>query len=751
MNFLRIILVLLGFLLGSSEVLAQGQTQCVSSAVAGGTGDAITVPLLPCLTTTNLLILTLTATNTITVPTLQILGSGLPAANILSSSGTPLAVGQLTAGNHNLLQFNGTSWFLLSQSLSQAEILSLLGFTPLNPSNNLSEITNAATARANLGVGNVASNSAVGSVFALDPATAGGAGPLVASPLLPTGTTPLWQFFGRAACNGRYLLTNDDPAPCLYTGLIGINDFDPSVVAFWTIGGICSAGDRVGFNLYLSGSNTPVTYTVQASDCAASSPLNSIASNLAGCLNGSGSNCTGAAAWVTAVSLYKDNGPAGVAKGTNPNASTTGASVFWDIPWGNSSGVSVVTANLSGGATETLTRVQSSAATAFRGYVATYQNAFDLGPQIGMGRLGLGRTPVSGDSLSLLGCQTTGSSASTHLDVYCSNLQSIRVGSAVANASVTATSGTTLTFVAVPAAVVNGQQVSDANQVCALTAGTTVTAHGATTVTISAPIVGAAPCPGVQSGDMISFIDPVAPKSTLAIGGGNRNWNAYLDSDGGTRFVNPTGDGLTCSDWIGAGNVLICGTLILRDTSAAFNVNLVPTSTSALTGNRTVTLDVGNGNRNVAIKSNLTFLSDPGAVTGAMKSNGSGTFGQAATTDLSDSGAWAAFTPVLSCGAGTLTSASATGKWKQFLGKSVGVQITATITTNGTCATSITATLPFTSNNDCQLAAMTNNSALAVNGRVAASATSVTLFKYDGTYPGASGDKVYAAGICESQ
>lgn len=74
----------------------------------------------------------------------------------------------------------------------------------------------------------------------------------------------------------------------------------------------------------------------------------------------------------------------------------------------------------------------------------------------------------------------------------------------------------------------------------------------------------------------------------------------------------------------------------LVDTSAAHNVLWTATSSTALTADRTVTLDVVNGSRTLKFGANLTIATDPGGVTGALKSDGSGTFAQAACGDLSN-------------------------------------------------------------------------------------------------------------------
>lgn len=60
-----------------------------------------------------------------------------------------------------------------------------------------------------------------------------------------------------------------------------------------------------------------------------------------------------------------------------------------------------------------------------------------------------------------------------------------------------------------------------------------------------------------------------------------------------------------------------------------------------------------------------------------------------------DQTAWTSYTPTLSCDTGTLTTASSAAKYKQ-VGKVVFFNYSATITTNGTCATSLRLTLPVT-------------------------------------------------------
>lgn len=104
--------LLSGALFLASPAGAQ-QSQCVSNALAGGTVDAIRIPLQPCALSTNVLILTLAGANTIAQPTLQM--AGYPVQNIYTSTGTAPGVGALPgAGATVMLTSTGTSWKIVS-------------------------------------------------------------------------------------------------------------------------------------------------------------------------------------------------------------------------------------------------------------------------------------------------------------------------------------------------------------------------------------------------------------------------------------------------------------------------------------------------------------------------------------------------------------------------------------------------------------------------------------------------------------
>ena len=122
------LLVLVGFVgLFGAEGPASAQApnvQCVASAAASGTENAITIPALPCALSTNLLILSVAKTNTSSNVTLQPLG--LPAQAILNQYGAPISTGDLVAGGRALLNPNGFHWTLLNPA-SQSVVSGGLG------------------------------------------------------------------------------------------------------------------------------------------------------------------------------------------------------------------------------------------------------------------------------------------------------------------------------------------------------------------------------------------------------------------------------------------------------------------------------------------------------------------------------------------------------------------------------------------------------------------------------------------------
>jgi hypothetical protein len=110
---------------------------------------------------------------------------------------------------------------------------------------------------------------------------------------------------------------------------------------------------------------------------------------------------------------------------------------------------------------------------------------------------------------------------------------------------------------------------------------------------------------------------------------------------------------------------------------------------------------------------------------------------------------WKLYTPTLSAATGTLSSASASGKY-QISGNAVTFEVQIVITTNGTAAGAVIASLPKTSKTQM----VGNGRANAVSGKMlqaiaGSSATSASIYNYDGTYPGANGEVLLATGTYE--
>ncbi len=113
--------------------------------------------------------------------------------------------------------------------------------------------------------------------------------------------------------------------------------------------------------------------------------------------------------------------------------------------------------------------------------------------------------------------------------------------------------------------------------------------------------------------------------------------------------------------------------------------------------------------------------------------------------------AWTAYTPTITAGTGSFTTVSATGRYLA-IGKLVLVQIVITITTNGTAATSVKATLPALGNvaSGYTMYGRANTvSGKALQGIVNFATALATIFNYDNTYPGASGETITMNGFYE--
>jgi hypothetical protein len=112
-------------------------------------------------------------------------------------------------------------------------------------------------------------------------------------------------------------------------------------------------------------------------------------------------------------------------------------------------------------------------------------------------------------------------------------------------------------------------------------------------------------------------------------------------------------------------------------------------------------------------------------------------------------GAPTAYTPAFTCGSGSITTPGAlTGAYQQ-VGKVVTFTLYAAITTIGTCATSLSVSLPVAASGSYNQALNGfdgGTSLKTINGYIGATGSTMALHYYDGTLPNASGVVVIFTG-----
>jgi hypothetical protein len=126
----------------------------------------------------------------------------------------------------------------------------------------------------------------------------------------------------------------------------------------------------------------------------------------------------------------------------------------------------------------------------------------------------------------------------------------------------------------------------------------------------------------------------------------------------------------------------------------------------------------------------------PGAITNTAAVGTSTRYARADHVHAYDNTAWTTYTPTLSCGTGSFTSASASGRYKQ-IGKTVFVQVTLTVTTNGTCAGSMRVSTPITAGGNSYAMSVFDSLSAATGSAVISSAdgTTIRIFTTSGAYP----------------
>jgi hypothetical protein len=113
-----------------------------------------------------------------------------------------------------------------------------------------------------------------------------------------------------------------------------------------------------------------------------------------------------------------------------------------------------------------------------------------------------------------------------------------------------------------------------------------------------------------------------------------------------------------------------------------------------------------------------------------------------------NSAAWTTYTPTITAGTGTYTTVSGTGRYIR-IGKACLVQQQVTVTTNGTAATEVRVTLPFTGISDRNIGAgrEVNVTGNMLQGEV--NTTYIGWRNYNNTYPLGSNYTMYGTAIYE--
>ena len=115
-------------------------------------------------------------------------------------------------------------------------------------------------------------------------------------------------------------------------------------------------------------------------------------------------------------------------------------------------------------------------------------------------------------------------------------------------------------------------------------------------------------------------------------------------------------------------------------------------------------------------------------------------------------GPWSTWSPTISSQTGTITTVgTVVARYSQF-GKNVSFSISITITTNGTGAGSVIASLPVTAKAETVFCGReTASGGKELQGIVSAGSANMNIFNYDNSYPGGSGFRLIVSGVYEAQ
>lgn len=220
---------------------------------------------------------------------------------------------------------------------------------------------------------------------------------------------------------------------------------------------------------------------------------------------------------------------------------------------------------------------------------------------------------------------------------------------------------------------------------------------------------------------LLTQVDAAAVRATIGAGTSSTSGTVTsITGSGGTTGLTLTGGPITTS-----------GTLTLGGTLAVANGG---TGVTTSTGTTAVVL---------ATKPQFTNTIGVGVAANASGAGISFPATQSASTDPNtlddyEEGTW---TPTISAGTGTITTSSGIGSYTK-VGRLVTATMSLTITTNGTGASYIVASLPFTSGPTYSYIGSGRDNGVSgkmLTGNVVASTSNMTILNYDSTYPAANG------------
>ena len=213
----------------------------------------------------------------------------------------------------------------------------------------------------------------------------------------------------------------------------------------------------------------------------------------------------------------------------------------------------------------------------------------------------------------------------------------------------------------------------------------------------------------------------------------------------GVLLLSNTGSSTTVDSTIITANAIIgCG---VGGAANQANTSNGITISGALTNNTVISGNLCNGFSGGAQQWGIYV--DAGVTPGMTSIIGNVSIGNA-TGDVFGGG-WRVYTPSLAAAAGAFTNATAAGRYR-MIDKTVQLEVTVNIVTNGTAAGGVVVGLPAPS-----AAAWftvqgrgTLISGKALSGSIQPGATAVGVFNYDDSYPGANGELLVVSGTYEA-